>query len=252
LFLDASGRPCFISEPQMKGLAETGDFSLMAGAMEAGYTATVAETLFREVATQLSSRLSGPVDIMELGGGDGSLFGRFAAVARSYINVEPGEVGLDVAVDERYCRIRCSAEDIPLPSFSVDGVVSVASLDHVPNVECALREIERLLRPGGVFVLVLNNRGSWWKRLLWNTPYGRRRAARIAREHFFQWSLADATREVNRFLRVEIAYTRTHLPFVPYLWRIALPVSNVIGQSLAPRLGANTILVATKPISSTC
>jgi ubiquinone/menaquinone biosynthesis C-methylase UbiE len=44
------------------------------------------------------------------------------------------------------------AESIPCPDASVDLVVGHAVLHHIPDVELALREVLRVLRPGGRFV----------------------------------------------------------------------------------------------------
>ncbi len=45
------------------------------------------------------------------------------------------------------------AENLPFASGSCDGAFTVASLHHLPDPLTALREIRRILRPGGVFAL---------------------------------------------------------------------------------------------------
>jgi SAM-dependent methyltransferase len=45
------------------------------------------------------------------------------------------------------------AERIPLTSGSVDVVVARNSLDHVDDPDAVLREVQRLLRPGGTLIL---------------------------------------------------------------------------------------------------
>jgi len=49
--------------------------------------------------------------------------------------------------------ITCQAEDIRLPDGDYDLILSLNALDHMLNPELVLNEIERLLKPGGVFVL---------------------------------------------------------------------------------------------------
>jgi SAM-dependent methyltransferase len=39
-----------------------------------------------------------------------------------------------------------------LPDGSVDLVVCFEALEHMPSPECLLREFQRVLRPGGIFV----------------------------------------------------------------------------------------------------
>ncbi len=51
-------------------------------------------------------------------------------------------------------HLAVSAEKIPLPDESIDGVISTWSLCSIPHPETALKEIFRVLKPGGVFSFV--------------------------------------------------------------------------------------------------
>ena len=46
-----------------------------------------------------------------------------------------------------------NAEAIPLQTETYDAVISLDTLEHVPNDEAAAQEIFRVLKPGGVFVM---------------------------------------------------------------------------------------------------
>ena len=50
--------------------------------------------------------------------------------------------------------IRTSAESIPIPSESLDGVLIANVLHDVPEQENILREVQRLLKPGGTYCLI--------------------------------------------------------------------------------------------------
>jgi SAM-dependent methyltransferase len=168
---------------------------------------------------------------------------------RSYVNVEPDPVGSEGAprlANPKYQIVCCSAEAIPLPDLTFDAVISLASLDHIPDTSRALAEIHRLLRRGGHVFVVMNNRGSWWKRALASTPYWRRREARIAREHFIQWTVADMLGALARHSTVVVATSTTFVPFVPRVSRWLLPAADRIGAIVAPALGGNMIVVARK------
>jgi SAM-dependent methyltransferase len=162
--------------------------------------------------------------------------------------VEPlsGEA-LERLKDPRYICLKCSAEDVPLPDESVDIILSIASLDHIPDYRTALAEVSRLLRKGGIFILTLNNRRSWWKVLLSRTAVLKRREEEIAREHYFQWSFSECESNIAEYIPVRHIYTTTFVPFIPHLWRPLLPVSDVLGRPLLRQYGGNIIGVCRKP-----
>jgi ubiquinone/menaquinone biosynthesis C-methylase UbiE len=97
---------------------------------------------------------------LEIGSGTGFFLlnlMRAGVVARgSVTDISPGMVAaatrnaerLGFAVDGRVA----DAESIPYPDETFDLVVGHAVLHHIPDVELALREALRVLRPGGRFV----------------------------------------------------------------------------------------------------
>jgi len=50
-------------------------------------------------------------------------------------------------------HILADAENLPFASQSFDGTFTVASLHHLPDPIASLREIRRVLKPAGIFVL---------------------------------------------------------------------------------------------------
>ncbi|MCB9419216.1 MAG: methyltransferase domain-containing protein [Ardenticatenaceae bacterium] len=57
-------------------------------------------------------------------------------------------------------RLNMDAQQIPLASSSVDVVLANHMLYHVPDKEAALREVKRVLRPGGWLVAATNSAGN--------------------------------------------------------------------------------------------
>jgi ubiquinone/menaquinone biosynthesis C-methylase UbiE len=118
--------------------------------------------------------------ILEVGCGTGNIT---LPLARRGARV----VGLDVsgpmlAAAQRHARqqrvplawIRGRANTLPFPVNSFDGVVSILALDFMAHRPEVLREMLRVLAPGGFLVLALLNRYSLWtlKRILraWFKP----------------------------------------------------------------------------------
>ena len=80
-----------------------------------------------------------------------------ACPARHSIGIEPlaqrfADAGL-LLRDSEATYLTCGAESMPLLSGSVDVVISRNNLDHVDDPARALREIDRVLRPGGTLVI---------------------------------------------------------------------------------------------------
>jgi ubiquinone/menaquinone biosynthesis C-methylase UbiE len=248
-FVDELGRPVYrLAQP--RGLWHDMSEELLRAPVAAGYSHAADEAIFRAVAAELR-RMSRerPLDILEIGGGTGHFFDRVRDVSRSYINVEPGDAPVDQAMlvrleDPAYAAIRCTAEDIPIPNATVDVVIAVASLDHVPDYDAALREIERCLRAAGEVVLVLNNAASWWKSLLRGSKRLRAREAQISADHFIQWSAAECAAELGRVFTDVRARTIRYLPYVPMLWHVLGPIAEVVGPRVLPLSGGDTIATA--------
>ena len=64
------------------------------------------------------------------------------------------------------------ARALPIESSTVDFIFSFATLEHIPEVEKAFEEIERILKPNGIVVLIPAwNCRSWTVKKLEQRPY---------------------------------------------------------------------------------
>ena len=95
--------------------------------------------------------------------GQGSVVDVGCGVGHSYELLAPRvTVGVDVdpAVLEGQQRETVAADmrRLPFGPASFDGAVAVHSIEHVPDPERAVGEIARVLKPGGVAILVTPNR----------------------------------------------------------------------------------------------
>jgi ubiquinone/menaquinone biosynthesis C-methylase UbiE len=251
MYFDEFEQPCFHPE-QTKGLIEFQRNELLNDALNDGYTAEVARILKNWVREQISATSAGrKLNLLEIGGGAGDFFDEVKDLTAEYVNIEPGQTplankDLERLKDPGYMCIKCSAEQIPLRAESFDIVLAIASFDHVPNYRDALREVSRLLTKGGLFIVTLNNRRSWWKVLLSNSSYLKAREEEIAREHYFQWSFSECEAHLKEIIPVREMETITFIPFIPYAWRYMLPVSDFVGKSVLSRFGANILAVCEK------
>ncbi len=106
--------------------------------------------------------------VLDLGGGTGALSARLATVLPAcYTVVDPA------AAMERYVPDRPdvtaapgSAESIPFPDGHFDAVVISDAFHHFADQDAALREIHRVLRPGGGLTMLEFDRRAMPVRLV--------------------------------------------------------------------------------------
>jgi ubiquinone/menaquinone biosynthesis C-methylase UbiE len=99
-----------------------------------------------------------PLSILDLGSGTGRLTPGLAdEFGGPVYGVEPSDrmraTAEESAAHPRVTYLNGSAEDIPLPAASVDGVLMFLSFHHFRDHRTALEEVRRVLRPGGVAFL---------------------------------------------------------------------------------------------------
>jgi SAM-dependent methyltransferase len=121
--------------------------------------APVSLALMRAVECRHLSRLSFERPILDIGCGDGT-FGR---ILFNGLTVEAGVDQDDVEV-ERARETRCyddlrvaKVEALPFGSGKFATVYSNCVLEHIPDIQAALREIHRVLKPGGVLYITVPN-----------------------------------------------------------------------------------------------
>jgi SAM-dependent methyltransferase len=241
---------------QRKGLRENEKNKLMEKAYADGYGECIDRLILNWAEKKIkreSSRVGRKVIVAEIGGGFGNFYERVEEVIREYYNIEPSELAESSVVSTRalkknYLHLRASGELIPIADSHVDVVIALASLDHIPNVYRAISEIQRILRPGGAFVFSINNRGSWWKRLLKSSKYLRAREIEVLKDHYILWNSDDAAKRVGRYLHIEKMESKCHCPQIPYIWKYIFKPINFLGERVAPNLGSNLTAVFRKPL----
>lgn len=114
--------------------------------------------ILRSVEARLMASVPLVHPVLDIGCGDG----HFASIAYQ----EPIDVGIDVMerdLNEARTRVpdvyldvvKASATELPFPDESFATVVSNCVIEHIPDVDVVMREIGRVLRPGGTFATTL-------------------------------------------------------------------------------------------------
>ncbi|MDB5066339.1 MAG: Methyltransferase type 11 [Chloroflexi bacterium] len=134
-----------------------------------------------EIRARVAAELEG--EVLEIGFGSGLNVPHYPAAVTRVRAVDPATVGRTLAagrvascpVPVEY--IGLDGQELPVTSASVDHVLTTWTLCTIPDVERALREVDRVLRPGGRLHFVEHGRSPdsrvarWQDRL---TPLQRR------------------------------------------------------------------------------
>lgn len=116
--------------------------------------------------------------------------GRFARIVAER---NPGArvVALDLAeamlrsADPGLSRVAASMTALPLATASCDGAYATESLEHAIDIEAAVAELCRIVKPGGR-ILIIDKNAEQWGRLdtpEWERWFGRRELERLLGRH---------------------------------------------------------------------
>lgn len=125
-----------------------------------------------DIVADRANAMPSPV-IVDLGAGRQCLFASSLDADHATI------IGIDISADAMARndaldqRLVARAEDkLPLGDESVDMVVSMSALEHIPRLEPTFREIHRVLKPGGWTIHVFPSRNAPFSLLNRLLPHG--------------------------------------------------------------------------------
>jgi SAM-dependent methyltransferase len=104
--------------------------------------------------------------VLEIGCGVGTDGLEIAGRGADYTAIDVSRVSLELAKENFRLNglsgvfLNASAESMPFLENSFDAIYSWGVLHHTPDMEKAVREVERVLKPGGKFCIMLYNRFS--------------------------------------------------------------------------------------------
>jgi ubiquinone/menaquinone biosynthesis C-methylase UbiE len=93
--------------------------------------------------------------VLEIGAGDGVNLAYYPPDAQ-VIATEPDSESIDLISDyeDNVMLAQVSAEELPFPDATFDAVVGTLVFCTIPDAQRALREVKRVLKPGGSLRLV--------------------------------------------------------------------------------------------------
>ncbi|HET9729212.1 MAG TPA: class I SAM-dependent methyltransferase [Acidimicrobiia bacterium] len=126
-----------------------------------GFVAMLMMIAGREPDAALAARLSGlrPGEtVVDVGCGPGTAARRAARLGATVTGVDPARIMRRTAqLMTRKAAVQWidgAAEALPLPDDTANVVWSIATVHHWADVDAGLREVRRILRPGGRFVAI--------------------------------------------------------------------------------------------------
>ena len=134
-----------------------------------GFTNGVDPEYEEQIIPLAIEELSGHGRVLDVGCGDGQIARALAAHGCAVVGVDPTERNLEVARERgggpEY--IKGEAADLPFDDASFDAVVACLVFEHIDDLDGAIAEVARVLRPGGQFSFFLNHPllqtpGSGW------------------------------------------------------------------------------------------
>lgn len=137
--------------------------------------------------------------------------------------------------------MQADMEKLPFPSFSYDLVVAVTALEFTPHPDTAVRELWRLVKPGGSMVVGVLNAWSPWA---WHRGRRSRKVASVfAHARFFSpWKLKSLLARNTG----ETQFSWSSCVFIPpwsgsRLVRLAVPLERIARPLFRP-LGALIVM----------
>ncbi|HEX3760282.1 MAG TPA: class I SAM-dependent methyltransferase [Kofleriaceae bacterium] len=102
-----------------------------------------------DLEVELVERYAADKAVLEVGCGTGLILHRTSRFARSAAGIDLSGAMLARAHQRGLQVVQASATDLPIATASVDVAYSFKVLAHIPDIEGALREMARVVRPGG-------------------------------------------------------------------------------------------------------
>lgn len=134
-----------------------------------GFTGGVDPEYEEQIIPLAVAELGSAGRVLDVGCGDGQVARALAAAGCAVTGIDPTARNLEVARERgggpEY--VEGAADDLPFPDAHFDAVVACLVFEHIDDVDAAIAEVARVLRPSGRFAFFLNHPllqtpGSGW------------------------------------------------------------------------------------------
>jgi ubiquinone/menaquinone biosynthesis C-methylase UbiE len=169
--------------PRAVPLAEIKRFFEQAAGDEQHYPSAIDERILHvRVLADFFAPLPG-ARLADIGSGKGRFARIFAARGARVTAVDLSENMLAAARPLDACCASMTA--LPLATGVFDGAYATESLEHAVDIEAAVAELCRIVRPGGRVAIIDKNRAHWgrFETPVWEQWFGRRQLTRLLERH---------------------------------------------------------------------
>jgi SAM-dependent methyltransferase len=134
-----------------------------------GFTDGADPEYVEQILPLAEEELAGSTMVLDVGCGEGQISRALAARGAHVVGIDPTRNQISVAAGRRggphYAR--ADAARLPFPDGSFDGAIACLVFEHIDDVDDAIAELARVLRPEGRFAFFLNHPllqtpGSGW------------------------------------------------------------------------------------------
>lgn len=124
-----------------------------------GFTDGVDPEYVEQIIPLAVEELSGFHTVLDVGTGDGQIARVLASKGVTVFGVDPTQAQIVVAAQRGGgpAYVRSGANALPFADESVDAVIACLVFEHIDDVDGAIAEVARVLRPGGRFAFFLNH-----------------------------------------------------------------------------------------------
>lgn len=107
------------------------------------------------LAYYLDRYLLPPAKVLDIGCGTGAIMEELGRLGYDIFGIDPSAEALNYCCQKSLAVAAATAEKTEQPDSSFDGVIALDVLEHLPDDQAGLREMLRILKPGGTAIITV-------------------------------------------------------------------------------------------------